>query len=93
MIEIAATHRGLRAGVLTRLAERAETLRKHQAPLRELHDALLVDARVAPTAQWKAAEWKDAITPLVETFHDVDPTDAGREFWQRTAYDLTRTYG
>lgn len=92
LMEIAIRSRRLRSRIISSLASQVARLRKDPQPIRELHASFFVMTEFAPTSDWNPTEWIEAVTPLIETFHDSETTEAGRESWQRTAYELRRMY-
>jgi hypothetical protein len=94
LLEIAVRDRSLRTRIIDSICQRAAAIQEDAQDaqaLKELQASLFVQEQAAPH-EWTKADWKAAITPLVETFHDAAPTEAARERWQRTAYELRRLY-
>jgi len=91
LVEHAARSAPQREGVLGRLKRDVERLRREHHVLRELQSALLIQPEYIDASN--PAEWKDAVTPLVETYHDAESSASGRERWQRVAYELRKAYG
>jgi hypothetical protein len=91
LIEHAARHSGLRSKIISRLQSDVGRLSEERQVLRELQSALLVEPNHLDG--FVTLHWMNAITPLVETYHDAERSVGGRVRWQSVAYELRKAYG
>lgn len=92
LVEIAARRRAVRKSVFDGLVSGAQEIAKHLRTVGEMRSALFVDGARLSGDEWQAEEWKAAVTPVVETYHDAAADSSERTRWQRAAIQLRSRY-